>query len=122
MTVTDDTKSDKNTCCKHHSCVELDYEKEGTPFYWTDVTKKFYGKPCKKCDVQIGTKESTGGNLTMIKPTAKAPVFVCKKFAKGHSTCGHIVCNGCWQKELGRIIASTSGATRSRRAQRGSGN
>ena len=116
-TVNHANKTDGENICGEHTYNETDYEKEEVPYYWLDEKKQFFGKPCKICHVPIGKQESNNGpERTMIKPTTKTPVFVCKKLALGHSKCDHIICNRCWQEGISKL-GSTSGPTHRRRGQ-----
>jgi hypothetical protein len=88
-----------NTCGVVHGYVEPMYERQHSSYYWAHDKRRYYNLPCSKCKVSIGnvaTVDDGSKQPLMIKPTAKTPVFVCKQFALGRSSCKHIICSKCW--------------------------
>lgn len=117
-TVNKPTTNNQPLCCAScdHTYNPHDYEPQESDYYWACSTRKYFGIPCILCAEAIGTKADP--KLSRTKPSAKNPVYVCKKFAMEQSNCKHIVCSSCWLEGLSNESNNVGTSRRSCRGTR----
>lgn len=101
------------SCSENHE--DLSSYTGVTDAYYFQSGKKYNIASCQNCNLSFDTDGNKATTKKCPLPTAKAPVYICNQFELDKSTCGNLICYGCYLVLVQKSDATSTGRKRLRR-------